>query len=140
MEKEAEAEFDNVQQLLDTCPSPPNTPEPGGNRSRRRRVPEVPYHRAYGSDGCTLRGAYLPRLVAELRAKNPGIAFTRANHLQIMRLAYRMMSDHGMRSHDIDRVIKRVAIAVFFVTEDDELLEREIEVLRQANRLRVNTV
>jgi len=54
-----------------------------------------------------------------------------------MRLAYKLMTDHGMRAHDIDRTIKRVAIAVFFITEDEKDIAEETAILKQSNRLRM---
>lgn len=125
------------------APTPPQSPRgpaapPGPSRSGGARNHAGSYHRPYDTDGSSLRGSYLPRLVSELRAKNSGITYTRANYLQIQRLAYKMMSDHGMRAYDIDRNIRRVALAVFFVTEEDKLVEQEFEVLKQAGRIRMD--
>lgn len=104
-------------------------------RKRKKKKPSVPFFQPYSKDRDSIRGAYLPRLVANLRARNPSIAYTRANRMQIERMAYRMMSEHGMRAFDIQQNIKRVALAVFFVTEEDIEIQREEAVLTAAGRL-----
>lgn len=134
---------DDAQDTLDLLSDAPSVPgsvasDPDAAPRRRRRVPEVSYHRPYGADRETLRGAYIPRLVSHLRARNPSIPYTRANRMQIERMAYRLMQEHGMRAHDINRYIKRVALAVFFITDDDLFVRREEQVLRQENRLNMD--
>jgi hypothetical protein len=58
--------------------------------------------------------------------------------MQVERMAFRMMSEHGMRAFDIQANIKRVALAVFFVTEDDLEFKREEQLLQASGRLNMN--
>jgi hypothetical protein len=138
-----ESDSVTVRAALLSAPTPPGATgaEPSSEsrrRSRRKTVREVPYYQPYGADRHTIRGAYLPRLVASLRARNSSLPYTRTNRMQVERMAFRMMSEHGMRAFDIQANIKRVALAVFFVTEDDLEFKREEQLLQASGRLNMN--
>lgn len=119
--------------------STPSFPPGFAPRRRKKSKPEVPYFQPYSKSRDSIRGAYLPRLVATLRAKNAKIPYSRANKMQVLRMAHRMMVEHGMRAHDITRNIERVALAVFFVTEDDIEIQREEAILMAGGRLNLGS-
>lgn len=112
-----------------------DAPQPERRVRRRKRGPG-PTNTPYMPGTTTVRGAYLNRVVSALRAENGGITYSVANYRQIMRRAYTMMSEHGVRAFDIDRNLNLVANAVFYRSDVEVETEIEREVLGHARRLR----
>lgn len=113
-----------------------DAPQPERRVRRRKRGPGA-VNTPYMPGTTTVRGAYLNRLVSALRAENGGITYSVANYRQIMRRAYTMMTEHGVRSYDIDRNLNLVANAVFYRSDVEVEIEIEREVLGHARRLRL---
>jgi hypothetical protein len=104
-----------------------------GSSSRRRRRKRVytPY-----SGGGALTGAYIAYVISEVKLTHASMGAGETAFTSAKAAIVRMMKEHGCRAHDIVKVVDKMVLAVFYLTDEDLATRAAFARAKQQGRLR----